>query len=619
MSNKVKVTGNRKATLSKGVVIDKYFSPGCDPKDNRCRFLNMAKQIVSRSPANIGTPAQFLTVYTPTEAKELMFGKALLGPIRNHVELVPANNQCVQAGIKFDSTTRCWLCGCLIGNEAKACEHIIPALRAIMFSGMITTKSITKDLRDRAGPDAFELLERVTANNYLWAHDNCNGSGGKGGMVLFKYNKESNAFVVDKEKCGSLREKIAILKREDCYKRDFGTNIFDNLVETINLRLRDINDEYHYFISLIPPENQHAGLQYYSEYTMEIIKIYASAEATELLLTEGERAEKNKANDRRIAEALAEQIRIQKEASASLEKNYEDYLRILKQMKDTEIESKGSVYHSIKEIGIELISRNLSAFYLQQGYKSSQPITLSLEINRVAVSVARRIEKVLLDVFPLLNGNITIISSLMDVIAVNTIFKLANENRLQMSIAPGRSGVINNIKKLSCDSFADLYINIVEQNRERLYNEKDTMVEPLSNRLFKIIVDILKTIDVNYNDCIDIITSRVSDHIQSLTRSPPSSPPASQVFTSEELESGKYLSQDSREHIQGSQDSQGSQGSNNYEVLSQDSGGGNFKKQKCGKIGNVTKKNKKTKKTKNRKSKKNRKVRNIRKTKKYNQ
>ena len=30
----------------------------------------------------------------------------------------------------------CWICGCTIGGVKIACEHVLPVLRAIMFSGL---------------------------------------------------------------------------------------------------------------------------------------------------------------------------------------------------------------------------------------------------------------------------------------------------------------------------------------------------------------------------------------------------------------------------------------------------------------------------------------------------
>jgi hypothetical protein len=225
--------------------IDAKFK-GCNPTSSiRCRFLKKAREIASRDPSNIGTPEEFLITYTPTQAKELMFGNTLTGPIRDVLENVSANNQCVQARIDFvPDVTRCWLCGCVIRTgEAKACEHIIPALRAIMFSGMITTRKIMKGIVE-AADEAEELLERVTNNNYLWAHDNCNGSGAKGGMVLFKINDDPYAdpdadkFIVDTTKCNDLQTKIRALGRDDCHNTEHEppSSIYENLVTTIESR-----------------------------------------------------------------------------------------------------------------------------------------------------------------------------------------------------------------------------------------------------------------------------------------------------------------------------------------------------------------------------------------------
>jgi DNA-binding transcriptional MerR regulator len=546
-----------------------------------------------------------LTTYTPTQAKELMFGNTLVGPIRNYLEPVSADEQCHRAGVEFNpATTTCWLCGCIIGDEPKACEHIIPALRAIMFSGMITTKKIMSGILEAAG-DSDELLQRVTNNNYLWAHDNCNGSGAKGGMVLFKFDDKSGMFVVDKAKCNELQTKIRML-RPDCYNKEDSTqNIYDNLVFQITRRLEDINHEYEEFVRLIPPENRQYGIRYYSEYTMEIIKIYASAEAIDLLLTDAQRAEKaaqtasaKKAAEELATEALAEQIRIQQKAAEAAEKNYSDFLRILEKMKEKEIESRGSVYRRIEDINIELKTRKLCAYYLQRGFADSKPITLSLEINQVSEYVSHEIEKVLADLFPLLGGDITIIESLIAIISNTLIFREAKARGLPMATGSSRSSVITDIKDLKCNSFADLYINIVHKSTNKLTDIQGNLIDPMTNDLFRRIVATLKTNDIDYTDCVDIMEERISRNVQSATSTPLAS---QEAYTDEQL--------------MARQNSQGEE-IGSYAVEDSDMDEDDGDKFGGKKTNNVTKKNKKTKNRNTKKNKKTKKIRKIKKIKK---
>ena len=125
--------------------------------------------------------------------------------------------------------TLCWLCGCPIRSksateeeeEAKAsseaeCEHILPALRAIMLKGLFNVKDIMVATLG-AIPDA-KLLEwcKSTADNYLWAHSKCNAS--KGGDVLIKYDERNLKFIVDDDKCIELAGKIDKIVFENNFK-----------------------------------------------------------------------------------------------------------------------------------------------------------------------------------------------------------------------------------------------------------------------------------------------------------------------------------------------------------------------------------------------------------------
>ena len=257
----------------------------------------------------------FLTVLTPTGIKELIFGGQLNGPIRNVIEPVGADEQCNRAGKSFTPGQLCWLCGCPIKvDDSKACEHIFPALRAIMFNGIITTVKISGRF-DEAGVNT-ELLARVTTSNYDWAHENCNGSGAKGGMVLFKYDEESQLFVVDRKKCNELQTKIVSLKnpkREDCYKKftkkdPRHSTIYDNMVRVIQERLAPLNQEFGFFKSNV--DNQADTIFYYTKYTEELIKLYASHEALQLLLTEAdkERIQEEKQKQEIEANRLLKQL-----------------------------------------------------------------------------------------------------------------------------------------------------------------------------------------------------------------------------------------------------------------------------------------------------------------------
>jgi hypothetical protein len=145
---------------------------------------------------------------SPDKIKEWL-GITTPGALRNLFEFIGANDQCIKSGIVFvHGETTCWLCGCVLyDRDKKACEHIVPALRAALFSGLVVTREIMSRLLAYGGVNE-ELFKTVTKNNYLWACDICNGSGVKGGIVCFTLSSDNKTFIPDIDKCLLLAEKI---------------------------------------------------------------------------------------------------------------------------------------------------------------------------------------------------------------------------------------------------------------------------------------------------------------------------------------------------------------------------------------------------------------------------
>jgi len=259
------------------------------------RFEGLAKTAAQFTGTH---PVELLVDYRAGGVKEYMWGNMLEGPIRSYVEPVGADDQCTRAGIPFISggNTPCWLCGCIIQDgEEKACEHILPALRAVMLTGMITTAKVLK----RPVFDTFSSdIKNYSRINYLWAHADCNGSSGKSGMVLITHSTSVNGqyfFVPDEKNCAELQRKIlAIRKGKDCYLSLGGSNIYTELVAEMQKHCDVINSEYSYFIELCNARATSDGIvldptqimNRYIEYTLSIIKAYASEEALEKLLTD---------------------------------------------------------------------------------------------------------------------------------------------------------------------------------------------------------------------------------------------------------------------------------------------------------------------------------------------
>ena len=145
---------------------------------------------------------------SPDKIKEWL-GITTPGALRNLFEFIGANDQCKKSGIVFVSgETTCWLCGCVLDeDDKKACEHIVPALRAALFSGLVVTREIMSRLLAYGGVN-LELFEKVTKNNYLWACETCNGSSVKGGIVCFTLSSDNKTFIPDIDKCLLLANKI---------------------------------------------------------------------------------------------------------------------------------------------------------------------------------------------------------------------------------------------------------------------------------------------------------------------------------------------------------------------------------------------------------------------------
>jgi len=171
-----------------------------DDKDDK-------KQFPQKTDAQYAQYIELLTNMTPTDIKSF-FNITAEGPLRNLFEKVGAGDQCRKAGVELKrGITPCWICGNIIKEgEPADCEHIIPALRATMFSGLITTRTVTDKLKQYlANTDTYF---KATYNNYLWAHQDCNASGGKSGMVLITYDEDKKKFVPDLDKCSELQKKI---------------------------------------------------------------------------------------------------------------------------------------------------------------------------------------------------------------------------------------------------------------------------------------------------------------------------------------------------------------------------------------------------------------------------
>lgn len=293
VSNKKRKASENRVNTKKRVKYSQTIANAAIQTTNRTnnvkniRFFEEANKFIGKNPSVIH-PVNFFSEWKPDEVKRYIFGDNLPEPIRNYIERVNANAQCERAGIVFnDKNTKCWICGCVIGNEPKACEHILPVLRAVMFKGIITTNEIMKKPEfEKANK---ELLQRVTKENYLWAHSNCNGS--KSGSVLLTFDKHTNTFIPNIENCRNLEIKIRSLRKGvDCYKNTFYQNIYKRLHGEMVNQCISINEELQAF----KVSDNVNYVNNYIQYTIDVIKLYANSTALQSLEKDKQKLKKEK-------------------------------------------------------------------------------------------------------------------------------------------------------------------------------------------------------------------------------------------------------------------------------------------------------------------------------------
>lgn len=143
----------------------------------------------------------FLFATSPTNICKLLGIQLPPGrACRDCYEPLGATAQCNKV---LDDTERyapnpCWLCGCSLltkraVNRADVgdprypqCEHIIPALRAIFFAGLVSTGPIVNRLAVFKNIANSGIMRNILPQNYLWAHAICNGSAGKSDILLIE-------------------------------------------------------------------------------------------------------------------------------------------------------------------------------------------------------------------------------------------------------------------------------------------------------------------------------------------------------------------------------------------------------------------------------------------------
>ena len=303
----------------------------------------------------------FIIYSKPSEVANLIFNEAesIGKPIRNFIELLPAgainaspgSSQCGKASkynpvdLNFSAgKTFCWLCGSPIsGKDDKnrpECEHIIPALRAVMTVGMFSTAKILEKIRLSMGANLgskdWKAWNQATADNYLWAHSVCNQSSGKGAMVLLGYDADNNVFKFDDANGAKLQEKIykiidsgviepipAECGKQSCYQRnDGGNRMYGNCTTADGnqwapnqegcVKVNQPYDVYAWEMNRAAMQVNQVWTEFggniraFAEYCLMQTKLYLSAEGLRLAMSKKERLESILRQRQQQANELAE-------------------------------------------------------------------------------------------------------------------------------------------------------------------------------------------------------------------------------------------------------------------------------------------------------------------------
>jgi hypothetical protein len=257
----------------------------------------------------------FLMNASSGEIAQEIWVNNLEGRLRTYVEPVTAKNQCKYAKVKCNNEGKvsCWICNCPIIEPRKAqCEHLLPVIRAIMFTGIITTARVTARL-DEAEQDIEELQgvmhsqrEELAKQNLLCADDLCNGFRGKSGTVLIKFSDDGLLTCVpDEDKIEELVNKIIALRKNNwlsnpCY--DNSADMKKRITEVYSSICVEINKELSAFVELAELNNCEQVRNAFCQYAMSKIQLYASEKALALLPkeeTEEERIAREEVEEKR--------------------------------------------------------------------------------------------------------------------------------------------------------------------------------------------------------------------------------------------------------------------------------------------------------------------------------
>lgn len=203
--------------------------------------------------------------YSTREISDIIFD-GLDKSLRSVVEPLAASTQCKKTIGECGNPCICWLCGIPIMPPSKMhCDHVLPIVRAIMFSAVKSTNKIEK----RAEFNAAKL-QTYLDESYSYAHDKCNIK--KSDKLLIRF--ESNKLVYDSEEGEKLAGILYDTMQLESDKQQWIENKSNEYKEKIERLLIPINQEIGAILKI-----KGATMDTYWRYTMEIMKSYASEKA----------------------------------------------------------------------------------------------------------------------------------------------------------------------------------------------------------------------------------------------------------------------------------------------------------------------------------------------------
>ena len=182
------------------------------------------------------------------KSKPAVFKNAIFGApsrnMRSHMNRGTDDKQCELstrkgAGYFKSGKSVCWICNKVIIKNSKIkkkqhnCEHIIPVLRAVMFTGLLNQEPWQIGALGKVTP----FLARVRNENYLWSHTCCNNA--KNDDIWFTFDKNKNCDFVTKD---------MINKR------------INHISEEIQSKCKDINGELKELKVIFTPTGEHRTL-----------------------------------------------------------------------------------------------------------------------------------------------------------------------------------------------------------------------------------------------------------------------------------------------------------------------------------------------------------------------